>query len=229
MLTSFFLKDGDFTKIKPEYLLTTLVAKQFAFPDSGLSVKLEEPTSEFATSCVKQINSLFQFSKRHNVSRDGKIDIAVYFSKALEGYLNRNKSNFPIELKGINPSKSDYLNDIDRNLEYFGIEDENTGKSVLNNTFNASIEKAKKFLYSEEFDNFKNTVESKYRNWLKEYEQLLTYKNLKLKITVEPIMSELHSKNDTYDLSEGSTEWDYLQDWHLYVGVVVEISRKNEA
>lgn len=227
-LTSFFFKDGDFTEIKPEYLLTTLVAKQFAYQDSGLLIRLEEPTCEFATSCVKQINDEYHFSKRHNVSRNGKIDIAIYFSETQVGYLNRKKSNFPIELKGLNTNKCDFLKDIERNLEYFDIEDKVTGSSVLNRTFNASIEEAKKFLYKEEVENFIKAIKMKYENWFKPYSETLKAKNLQLEITVIEIMSELHSKNDTYVLTEGATEWDYLQDWHLYVGVVVEIYRKNE-
>lgn len=225
-LTSFYLKDGDFTEIKPEYLLTTLVAKQFAFQDSGLLVKLEEPTGEFARSCVKELKSSWQFSKEHDVSRKGKIDIAVYFSKTEDGYMCRRKSYFPIELKGINTDKGEYLKDIERNIEYFGIQDDNTGGSILNHAFNASIEEAEKILYSEDLEKFIKKIEKKYKRWLKKHKQEFEASELKYKITVSPVMDNLYSKEDKFDLSEGLTEQDYIQDWYLYVGVVVEIFRK---
>lgn len=225
--TSFCLKKGDFTKIKPEYLLTALVAKQFASPDSGLLVKLEESTIEFATSCVKQVNSSYQFSKTPNDIKKGRIDIAVYFQETQDGYWNRNKSKFPIELKGVDPKKRPYLKDVDRNLKYFEIEDKHTGKSVLKRAFNVSIVRAKRYLSEEDVDNFINKIENKYGKWLKEYEQKLSDNNLELKITVEDVLSNLYSRNISFDLSEGLTEWDYMQDCYLYVGVVVEISRKS--
>ena len=64
------------SQIKPEYLLTVKIAESLSENKTNFIIKLEEPTKEFATSCVK--NYQFGFSEKHNSSRNGRIDIAVY-------------------------------------------------------------------------------------------------------------------------------------------------------
>lgn len=224
--TSFFMKNGDFTDIKPEYLLTSLIARELAEKDSELVLKLEEPTEEFATSCVKQVNENWLFSKNHNVCRNGKIDIAVYKSRTAVGYINRLKSLFPIEIKGVNPLKCNYLEDVERNIQYFEIHDKVTGGSILNLAYNVSIYMHQRFIYQEELPDILKLVKKKYKAWLSGFEDVLKNNNLEVKIYVKDVMSKLHSQSDKFDLSEGDTEWSYMDDWHIYIGVVVEIKRK---
>lgn len=224
-LTSFWMKNGDFTDIKPEYLLTTLVAKQFIRENSEIIVKLEEPTKHFALSCVPQFKSIFDFASEQKVNRPGRIDIGVYALKAEGSFLNLNKALFPIELKGINPQKSLFLKDVDRNLQYFMLNDGKTGRSILNEAYCASIEEAKDFYYKEDINNFIKSIQKKYTEWIKPLSDSHKHAQIELIVHVKEIMSQLFSKADKFDTSEGGNEWDYLQDWHLYVGVVIEIRR----
>ncbi|WP_029038782.1 hypothetical protein [Salinimicrobium xinjiangense] len=223
--TSLYFKDGDYTKIKPEYLFTTLVAKQFATQESEFIIKLEEPTQSFATNCVPQANSQYRFSSFKNVCRNGKIDIAVYTNKQQDGYLNEYMPLFPIEIKGVNPQKVKFTQDVKRNLEYFSIEDENTGSSILKQAYNIAVEIPRRFLYEEEKESFVNSVKKKYENWIKVFDQIASSLGLDITVETRPILDRLYKESDQINRTYNETEWDFFDDWHLYIGVVVSIKK----
>ncbi|MPT34816.1 MAG: hypothetical protein E2604_06955 [Flavobacterium sp.] len=227
--TSFFFKNGDFTEIKPEYLLTVLVAKQFSDQNNldKFIIRLEEATEDFATSCVPETNVDWEIPKRHNCNRNGRIDIAIYSPDTSKRIFHSYAPLFPIELKGIDPTKSLVLEDLKRNMEYFLLEDEKTGKSILEVSYFACIEEAKKFIYEENKNEFIQKVERKYKNWTSNLKNLLNHHNLDLNIYTKEVMSQLYSKDIKCDSSEGNTIADFVDDWHYYVGVIVEIKKQN--
>lgn len=225
--TSFFFKNGDFTEIKPEYLLTVLVAKQFSdlkILDKYI-VKLEEPTSDFASACVPNMNSSWEISQRHNCSRNGRIDVAIYDPKIGQHF--NYPALFPIELKGIDPDKQLVIEDLKRNLEYFLVEDEKTGKSQLQLSYFACIEEAKKFIYKGDELVFRDHIKVKYENWTANLKALANYHGLDLIVYVDEVMSQLYEKNMKIDTSEGDCINNFIDDWHYYVGIIVEIKTRN--
>lgn len=221
-----FFKNGDFTEIKPEYLLTVLVAKQFAdlkMIDKFI-IKLEESTKKFASACVPSMNSKWEISERHNCSRNGRIDIAVYDPK-YDGFLTY-PALFPIELKGIDPDKQLVIDDLQRNLEYFLLTDKKTGKSRLQQSYFACVEEAKRFIYEGDELNFNEQVKKKYEKWTSNLKNFANHNGLDLEIYVEPVMSQLYPKDIRIDTSKGDSIHDFIDNWHYYVGVVIEIKTK---
>jgi hypothetical protein len=225
--TSFQMKNGDFTKISPEYLLTVLVARQIAENNDNYILKLEESTCNFASSCVPQINANWETSKKHNVQRNGKIDIAVYKGKSNNNVLPYTEALCPIELKGINPYLPLVLEDINRNIDFFLIKDEKTGNSIIETSYFACIEMAKEHFYLEEIEDFKAKTKKKYLNLFDDnFIKKINHHNLKLEITVEKIMEDLNPKNQKFDTSEGGFEYDDMSNFHCYLGVVIELKKK---
>ncbi|CAM4392038.1 hypothetical protein [Flavobacterium terrigena] len=227
--TSFFFKNGDFTEIKPEYLLTVLVAKQFSdlkILDKYI-VKLEDSTEDFASACVPNMTLKWETSKRHNSSRKGRIDVAVYNPKM--GKNLNYPALFPIELKGINPAKQLVIDDLQRNLEYFLLEDEITGKSHLQISYFACIEEAKKYFHKGDESNFKNFIKKRYESWTINLKALANHHDLDLDIYVDEVMSQLYEKDMEIDKSEGNSINDFIDDWHYYVGVIVEIKTRHDS
>lgn len=226
--TSFFFKNGDFTEIKPEYLLTVSVAKQFADHNNldRFIIKMEESTKNFASSCIPETDESWGFAERHNSDRNGRIDIAIYNPDTSKRIFHSYEPLFPIELKGINPSRGLVLEDLQRNTEYFLLEDKVTGKSILREAYFACIEEAKTFIYKEQKEDFNVLIETKYKSWTSNLKEFLNYHNLTLNIHVREVMSQLVSKDDEYDLKEGNSVKDFIDDSHYYVGVVINVEYK---
>ena len=126
---------------------------------------------------------------------------------------------FPIELKGINPSKCLVLEDLERNMEYFLLVDEKTGKSILEVSYFACVEEAKKILYEENKNEFIQSIEEKYNAWTTNLKTLLSHHNLDLIIHVKEVMSQLYSKVNTLI--------DFIDEWNYYVSVIIEIKNKS--
>lgn len=132
--------------INTEYVATVSIGsaliKSNAFNHGDDKVIFEYSTKKFISSTVP-------FSKKENTgkffprtivrkfsdtSRPGRIDIAVLG--------NNNGFDYPkcaIEVKGNNPSKSRFLEDIKRNIEYF-LHTDKTGISCLKLSLNCSFE-----------------------------------------------------------------------------------------
>lgn len=121
-----------------EYILTVNIAKSIRelnhFFGTPYRIFLEHRTKYFASSCTPIFDKNFalrcydpesRISSQTDTKRKGKIDIAIYTHDNSE-----EKPLCPIEVKGFNPSKIEILKDLERNIEYFGIES-TTGKSIL--------------------------------------------------------------------------------------------------
>lgn len=216
------LKNGDFTDIKPEYLLTVMVAK--ALVDVGNNrkyiVKLEEPTIIFAKSCVPEHTiGKFVFSGDHNAERNGKIDIAIYSNEHTDTSWFRPRASCPIELKGINPEAFDFNLDINRNIGYFLLRDANTGMSELKLACFATIFEVPNVIYNSEIEQCQQTVETKIEKWMKKFKEVLKKNNLRYSLSIKPVFHHLLDEDDD------GIDQDILADCHLYFGVIVFIQR----
>lgn len=128
-------------RLNAEYLFTVAVAKELAglnrYHGDPYRIYLEKKTRDFAKDCLHPVkfgNSMQRGSitRRTGVpklSRNGRIDVAVYEDVPNNGYLGH-QPICAIELKGFNPARALVLEDLKRNLEYFSVKG-NTGSSVL--------------------------------------------------------------------------------------------------
>ena len=209
--------------IKPEYLLTVKIAEQFISSNSSFIVKLEEETTTFAKSCVKYWNNGL-VNGCHNSERNGKIDIAVYSTKSNSGHYPY-RPIFPIEIKNINPSKYNFLKDVERNIGFFNISDTNTGDSVLNLAYNVSIVEFKD-LFKEQVPNQLEIVKTKYQNWIQN-SNLIT-DEISFKVFAECVDFPIYSKEDKFSTDEGDDASFYLNNNFTRIGVIVEIYRNKK-
>ncbi|RZJ92490.1 MAG: hypothetical protein EOO20_01605 [Chryseobacterium sp.] len=216
------LLDGDFTQLRPEYALTVTVAQAFVddFKKRDYLIKIEEPTKTFASSCVPQhtIKKL-KFAGDHNSGRNGKIDIALYKNKPTETSWFRPPALCPIELKGVNPSVSEFHKDIARNIEYFLLTDQLTGKSELEMAFFGTAFYYPKMEYNSQIPIYKTKVKSKVEKWMKKFEAILTSNELTYTIEIEILASSL------VDESDSCIDSDIIADCHCFIGVVLVIER----
>lgn len=208
--------------IKPEYLLSVKIAEQLALSKSNYFIKLEEDTSIFAKSCVKSWNNGLVNDDCHNSKRNGKIDIAVYSNKSNTGHSPK-KPLFPIEIKNINPSKYNFLKDLERNIEFFNISDVNTGDSALELAYNVAIEEFKD-IFKEYVPDKIVSVKEKYTNWIQN-SNLITY-DLFFYVFAKCVDSPICSINDKPNLVQGDDPSLYFSNDYTRIGVIVEIYRK---
>jgi hypothetical protein len=219
---SFELKNGDFTNIKPEYLLTVMVAKALVGSNNNrkYTVRLEEPTMIFAQSCVPEHTlRKFVFSGDHNADRNGKIDIALYSDEHTDTSWFRSRASCPIELKGINPDVFEFNLDINRNIGYFLLEDDNTGLSELKLSCFATIFDMPKAIYHSEIEGCKSKVKKKVDKWMKKYNAVLIKNKLSYNLIIEPVFQQL------IDESDEGIDQDIISSCHLYFGVIVFIGK----
>jgi len=140
-------------KFNAEYLFTVATARAISElngpPADPYHIKIEQSTKLLQRDCL---NPFLRQTKakpqpgatiaRHkhpipNVSRNGRVDIAIYADIAPSSYLGE-KPLCVIELKGFNPSKSLVLEDVRRNLEFHRLAGA-TGPSVLSFSFFAAL------------------------------------------------------------------------------------------
>lgn len=106
-------------KVKPEYLLTISVADALSegvgtVSGLDLEIRLEEPTRRVASSILMDAVGWKRYFKaaKPTISRKGKVDIYLVAEAA---------GSHVIELKGFNPSGSELRKDVQRLLEFLGV------------------------------------------------------------------------------------------------------------
>jgi hypothetical protein len=140
-------------KFNAEYLFTVAAAHAISDlngpPADPYHIKIEHSTKTLQRDCLKPFlnvanttTGLRSTIARHkypipSVSRNGRVDIAVYADIAPSNYLGE-KPLCIIELKGFNPNKRLVLEDVGRNLELHRLSGA-TGPSVLEFSFFAAL------------------------------------------------------------------------------------------
>lgn len=136
-----------------EYLFTVATARKISDlngpPADPYHIKIEQSTKTVQRDCLRPFLSVVSSASgprstiaRHKhpipaVSRNGRVDIAVYADTPPASYLGE-KPLCIIELKGFNPSKRLVLEDVRRNLEFHRLTGA-TGPSVLSFSFFAAL------------------------------------------------------------------------------------------
>lgn len=216
--------------IKPEYLLTVKIAESISslndLTNPAYIIRLEEPTSEFSYGCLPNYSSekFILTELKDSIIRKGKIDIAVYLA-GKNPQFHYPKALFPIEVKSFKNTKYAFLADVERNIEYFKINDEITGDSHIELAYCTALEDSRIY-YKEDKASEINRISEKYENWLCNLKKEET--NIDFEVKVKTICDHLYSKDDTFDLTEGQTEIDYLSDSYHYIAVIVIIKRRKQ-
>lgn len=140
-------------KFNAEYLFTVATARAISDlngpPADPYHINIEHSTKTLQRDCLRPF--LYRASSatgprssiaRHkhpipSVSRNGRVDIAVYADIIPSNYLGE-KPLCIIELKGFNPNKGVILEDVRRNLEFHRLSGA-TGPSVLEFSFFAAL------------------------------------------------------------------------------------------
>ena len=168
--------DNPAQKFNAEYLFTVATAHAINAlngpPADPYEIRLELNTKIFARDCLpvfprkktplKSHSNIFRKNSTVDITRHGRIDIAVYYDPVQPKTIGRTLL-CAIELKGFNPSRSLVVKDLRRNLQFHrGVGP--TGPSLLNLSFFAALHSrsAKHTLRNE------NAVKAQYQKWLSE-------------------------------------------------------------
>lgn len=212
-------------RLNAEYLFTVAVAKELdglnGYYGDPYRIYLEKKTRDFARDCLHPIkfgNPLQRGSiKRRTdvpkLSRNGRIDVAVYEDVPNNGYLGH-QPICAIELKGFNPARTLVLEDLKRNLEYFSVKG-NTGGSVLSTALFGALHSWSKVGAQSEEEAKAEELRSKYVGWLSE---LPKASNIFSSVTVHQIRQDLVGEvvdEEDYQVLNSDTI-------HNFVGIVVE-------
>jgi len=214
-------------KIKPEYIVTVNVAKEFFTINNGQAgyghefiLKFEEDTTTFAMACVPQMvaDDIFSIKIRgfQNTDRNGKIDICVYDQFG-------DKPICPIEIKDFNPSKAEILKDLKRNLQLLELVDKNTGASILKFAFLAVLEEHKNCLTEKNISKGLDKIKAKYEKRLKSFKDNL--KDIKLTITTKTVAKNLIDETTSFAGMEDMDIADRVAETYHFVGVVITLEK----
>jgi hypothetical protein len=210
-----------------EYLLTVNIAKSINtlnnYFGTPYRIYLEHRTKYFASSCTPIFDENFalrcydpssRFSSQTDTERKGKIDIAIYTHDNPV-----DKPVCPIEVKGFNPSKTEILKDLKRNIEYFGIKS-TTGKSNLPFSLFVALHMYRlPFSVAKKLSNEKR-IFGRYKSYLKE---IKTDEKLKHSIKVHTVSEGRPPYEDPEEQGVGIFEPN--QDYQ-YMGVIVCTERE---
>lgn len=212
-------------RLNAEYLFTVAVAKEI----DGLNgcygdpyrIHLEKKTREFAKDCLLPVKfgNPLRWEKgvirneTPKITRNGRIDIAVYEDISNNGYLGH-QPICAIELKAFNPARALVLEDLKRNLEYFSIKG-NTGNSVLGSTLFGALHAWPKVGTESEEDLKVENLRSTYGKWLSE---LAKTPNIRKTVTIHQISQDLMGEV----IDNGAYQEINSDAIHNFVGVVVE-------
>jgi len=213
--------------LNSEYLFTVAVAKQIdglnSYYGDPYRIYLEKKTREFSKDCLHPIkfgSALQKGSTKFRksvpaLSRNGRIDIAIYEDIPNNGYLGH-QPICAIELKGFNPARSLVLKDLRRNLEYFSLQGE-TGNSVLGSTLFGALHSWSKVDSEHKEDSKLEALKKSYEGWLSE---LPKASNVRSAVTVHQVSRDL--KGEVVD--EGDYQVLNADTIHNFAGIVVEFS-----
>lgn len=214
-------------RLNAEYLFTVAVAKELdrlnGYYGDPYRIYLEKKTRDFAKDCLYPVrfgNSLQRGSitRRTGVpklSRNGRVDVAVYEDVPNNGYLGH-QPICAIELKGFNPARPLVLEDLRRILEFFAVEG-NTGSSVLRTALFGALHSWSKVGTQSEEDAKAEGLRSKYEGWLSELPKI---PNIRSTVTVHQIRQDLVGEV----VDEGDYQVLNSDTIHNFVGIVVEFS-----
>ena len=231
-------------KFKPEYALTIGIAQSLIKLNYKIkepfTIKLEEPTQKFFTSCVPETDGKWNFcnehdsEKRHqskkrrkkneNEKGRGRIDIVVYdkySNKHDSRFISKERGLFPIEVKGFNCQYTPFIKDIKRLIELFEISDTNTGNSILEKAYFVSIEEVAKFKLSENKEKTENDIKSKYEKRLNKLVLRMNGANISHNVMVQTIQDRIYSSIDNdmeYEIGDYNDE-------HHFIGVVIVLTK----
>lgn len=223
-----FLEDES-QRIGAEYLATVNIAKKVAELNSSMGhpykIYLERKTRLVATDCVpffgkEPANNFLGYRnirrRKHNTTRNGNVDIAVYDSTAKPF-----ATPFcVIELKGFDPSRTVVLKDLRRNAEFFRISCR-TGSSQLYFAFLAAMHSFPKSVSEEETANDLAKLKTKYRRWQAE---VSIPPDVEYRIDVSTI-----SKGKKFFYPDDSDpELAILDQHHHFAGVIVTYEKSNK-
>jgi len=212
-------------RLNAEYLFTVAVAKELdklnGYYGDPYRIYLEKKTRDFARDClypVKFGNALQGESIRHRtgapkLSRNGRIDVAVYEDVPNNGYLGH-QPICAIELKGFNPARALVLEDLRRNLEYFSVKG-NTGGSVLGTALFGALHSWSKVGTQSDEEARAEQLRRKYIRWLSELPET---PNVRRTVSVHQIRQDLVGEF----VDEGDCQVLDVDTIHSFVGIVVE-------
>lgn len=212
-------------RLNAEYLFTVAVAKELDRLNWNYGepyrIYLEKKAQDFAKDCLYPIKfgnpmqrGATKFRKgTPSLSRNGRIDVAVYEDIPNNGYLGH-QPICAIELKGFNPSRSLVLKDLKRNLEYFSVKG-NTGSSVLGSALFGALHSWSTVETQCEEESKGEKLRAKYVGWLSE---LPKTSNIRSTVSVHQIRQDLVGEV----VDEGDYQALNSDTIHNFVGIVVE-------
>lgn len=212
-------------QLNAEYLFTVAVARQIdslnGYYGEPCRIYLEKKTREFARDCLHPIKfgtPLQRGSARIRrgapaLSRNGRIDIAVYEDIPNNGYLG-DQPICAIELKGFNPTRKLVLKDLKRNLEFFYLSGR-TGGSVIESALFGALHAWSTVGSKAEEERKALDIKSKYENWLSE---LPDSPSVEKRVSTHQIRQDLEGEvTEQGEYSELNSDT-----IHNFVGVIVE-------
>jgi hypothetical protein len=214
-----------------EYLFTVATARAISDlngpPADPYKIKIEHATKQLGRDCLKpfvrQAGALQKGSTilRHkhaipSVSRNGRVDIAIYDDGYNSGYFGE-KPLCVIELKGFNPPKHQILQDVRRNLQFHRLNGA-TGASVLSFSYFAALHsRAPQFSHKSP-----SAIKGLYEKLLVQLGAIVDFS-----IEVDTFTVSLDNQGRLYEeVSETVID---LSTMHHYIGVIVGIKQLSSA